>query len=80
VLCAVTRTGVLEFATVPAAEAALAVALVTTSLSVAGLQAVGVLSQPFGLGSAIALVGVAALAGAFLLFLLPETKQAPLPD
>jgi len=48
--------------------------------SVAGLQAVGVLSQPFGLGSAIALVGVAALAGAFLLFLLPETKQAPLPD
>jgi len=24
--------------------------------------------------------GVAALAGAFLLFLLPETKQAPLPD
>jgi MFS family permease len=48
--------------------------------SVAGLQAVGVLSQPFGLGSAIALVGVAALAGAFLLFLLPETKQTPLPD
>jgi MFS family permease len=48
--------------------------------SVAGLQAVGVLSQPLGLGSAIALVGVAALAGAFLLFLLPETKQAPLPD
>lgn len=48
--------------------------------SVAGLQAVGVLSQPFGLGRAIALVGVAALAGAFLLFLLPETKQAPLPD
>ncbi len=48
--------------------------------SVAGLQAVGVLSQPFGLGSAIALVGVAALAGAFLLLLLPETKQVPLPD
>jgi MFS family permease len=48
--------------------------------SVAGLQAVGVLSQPFGLGSAIALVGVAALAGALLLFLLPETKQVPLPD
>jgi MFS family permease len=48
--------------------------------SVAGLQAVGVLSQPFGLGSAIALVGVAALVGAFLLFLLPETKQVPLPD
>jgi MFS family permease len=47
---------------------------------VVGLQAVGVLSQPFGLGRAIALVGVAALAGAFLLFLLPETKQSPLPD
>jgi DHA1 family bicyclomycin/chloramphenicol resistance-like MFS transporter len=47
---------------------------------IAGLQAVGVLSQPFGLGGAIALVGVAALAGAFLLFLLPETKQLPLPD
>jgi MFS family permease len=48
--------------------------------SVAGLQTVGILSQPFGLGRAIALVGVAALAGAFLLFLLPETKQVPLPD
>jgi predicted MFS family arabinose efflux permease len=47
---------------------------------VAGLQAVGFLSQSLGLGSAIELVGVAALAGAFLLFLLPETKQAPLPD
>jgi predicted MFS family arabinose efflux permease len=47
---------------------------------VAGLQAVGVLSQSLGLGRAIELVGVAALAGAFLLFLLPETKQAPLPD
>jgi MFS family permease len=48
--------------------------------SVAGLQAVGFLSQSFGLGRAIEVVGLAALAGAFLLFLLPETKQAPLPD
>jgi predicted MFS family arabinose efflux permease len=48
--------------------------------SVAGLQVVGLLAQSLGLGRAIELVGVAALAGAFLLFLLPETKQAPLPD
>jgi predicted MFS family arabinose efflux permease len=48
--------------------------------SVAGLQAVGLLSQSLGLGRALELVGVAALAGSALLFLLPETKQAPLPD
>jgi MFS family permease len=48
--------------------------------SVAGLQAVGLLSQSLGLGRALEIVGVAALAGAFLLLLLPETKQAPLPD
>lgn len=48
--------------------------------SVAGLQAVGVLSQSVGLGRALELVGVAAVAGAFLLLWLPETKQAPLPD
>jgi predicted MFS family arabinose efflux permease len=48
--------------------------------SIAGLQAVGLLSQSLGLGRALELVGVAALAGAFLLLLLPETKQAPLPD
>ena len=48
--------------------------------SVAGLQAVGVLSQSIGLGRAIEAVGLAAFAGALLLFLLPETKQAPLPD
>jgi SHS family lactate transporter-like MFS transporter len=48
--------------------------------SVAGLQVVGLLSQSLGLGSALELVGVAALAGAALLFLLPETKQTPLPD
>jgi len=48
--------------------------------SVAGLQAVGALSQSIGLGRAIEAVGLAAFAGAMLLFLLPETKQAPLPD
>ena len=45
-----------------------------------GLQAVGFLSPSIGLGHAIELGGVAALAGALLLFLMPETKQAPLPD
>jgi predicted MFS family arabinose efflux permease len=48
--------------------------------SIAGLQAVGLVSQSVGLGHAIELGGVAALAGAVLLFLLPETKQAPLPE
>jgi MFS family permease len=48
--------------------------------SVAGLQAVGLLSPSTGLGRAIELCGVAAIAGAFLLLMLPETKQAPLPD
>jgi MFS family permease len=48
--------------------------------SVVGLQAVGYLTPSAGLGRAIELGGVAAIAGALLLFLLPETKQAPLPD
>ena len=48
--------------------------------SIAGLQAVGLISQSTGLGRAIELSGIAALAGAFLLLLLPETRQAPLPD
>jgi hypothetical protein len=48
--------------------------------SVAGLQVVGLLSLSLGLGRALELVGVAAVAGAFLLLLLPETKEAPLPD
>lgn len=48
--------------------------------SIAGLQVVGLAAPSAGLGHAIGICGVAALAGAFLLFLLPETKQAPLPD
>src|SRR5205823_1303562 len=48
--------------------------------SIAGLQAVGVLAATTGLGGAIQLGGVVALAGALLLFLLPETKQQPLPE
>lgn len=48
--------------------------------SVAGLQAVGVLSQSVGLGRALELAGVVALAGAALLLLLPETRGSPLPD
>jgi predicted MFS family arabinose efflux permease len=48
--------------------------------SVAGLQAVGLLSQSIGLGRALALCGVVAFAGAALLLLLPETRGAPLPD
>jgi predicted MFS family arabinose efflux permease len=47
---------------------------------IAGLQAVSALSQTIGLGRALALAGVVGLAGAGLLLLLPETKQAPLPD
>jgi predicted MFS family arabinose efflux permease len=48
--------------------------------SVAGLQAVGLLSQSLSLGTALGLTGVIAFAGALLLLLLPETRGAPLPD
>lgn len=48
--------------------------------SIAGLQAVGLLSPAVGLGPAIELGGIVAVAGALLLFLLPETKEAPLPE
>ena len=60
------------------AEAANAVASAVGSI--AGLQLVAALSAPFGIGRAIELCGVAAVAGALLLFLLPETKQQPLPE
>lgn len=48
--------------------------------SVAGLQAVGLLSQSTSLGTALVLTGVVAFLGALLLLLLPETRGAPLPD
>jgi hypothetical protein len=38
------------------------------------------MAPALGLGPSIGLVGTAALAGALLLFLLPETRQAALPD
>ena len=60
------------------AEAATAVAVAVGGI--AGLQAVGRLAAPVGLGGAIELGGVVAVAGALLLFLLPETKQQPLPE
>ncbi len=60
------------------AEAAGAVA--SSAGSIAGLQLVAVLAATTGLGGAIELGGVAAIAGALLLFLLPETKQQPLPE
>jgi MFS family permease len=60
------------------AEATTAVA--AAAGSIAGLQVVGLFAQQAGLGKAIAWSGLAAVAGALLLFGLPETKQAPLPD
>ena len=60
------------------AEAATSVAVAIGGI--AGLQAVARLSASAGLGGAIELGGVAAIAGALLLFLLPETKEQPLPE
>jgi MFS family permease len=60
------------------AEAAGAVA--SSVGSIAGLQLVAAIAPSTGLGGAIELCGVAAIAGALLLFLLPETKQQPLPE
>jgi MFS family permease len=60
------------------AEATTAVA--AAAGSVVGLQVVGLFAQQAGLGRAIAWSGLAAVAGALLLFGLPETKQAPLPE
>jgi predicted MFS family arabinose efflux permease len=47
---------------------------------IAGLQLVGLLSRHIGLGESLAVVGVIALVGAALLWLLPETRGQPLPD
>lgn len=60
------------------AEATTAVA--AAAGSIAGLQVVGLFAQQAGLGRAIAWSGLAAVAGALLLFGLPDTKQAPLPE
>ena len=60
------------------AEAVLALAGAVGSI--AGLQLVGVLSPSAGFAGAIELGGVAAVLGALLLLLLPETRQQPLPD
>ncbi len=68
------------FPTRARATAEAAIALAGAIGSIAGLQAVGLLSAPAGLGGAIELEGVAAVAGALLLFGLPETKQQPLPE
>ena len=68
------------FPTRARATAELTASLAAAVGSVVGLQAVGYLAPSSGLGRAIELCGVAAIAGALLLFLLPETKQAPLPD
>ena len=47
---------------------------------IAGLQLVGLVATRVGLGTAILLAGIAALAGAAVLLLLPETKGKPLSD
>ena len=58
-----------------------AVVAVSTALgAIAGLQLVGALDPRIGLGPAVALAAVAALGGAGLLLLLPETKGLPLPE
>ncbi|HEY3083915.1 MAG TPA: MFS transporter [Candidatus Dormibacteraeota bacterium] len=68
------------FPTRARATAEAAIAVVAAMGNIAGLQAVAALAPATGLGGAIQLGGVAAIAGAMLLFLLPETKQQPLPE
>jgi MFS family permease len=68
------------FPTRARATAEAAVALAGAAGSVAGLLAVAVLYASAGLGGAIELGGVVAVAGALLLFLLPETRHQPLPE
>ncbi len=60
------------------AEAAIAISIAAGGI--AGFQVVARLAGMVGLGGAIELGGVAAVVGALLLFLLPETKQQPLPE
>jgi MFS family permease len=68
------------FPTRARATAEAAIAVVAAIGSILGLQAVAKLAATTGLGGAIELGGVVALAGSLLLFLLPETKQQPLPE
>ena len=68
------------FPTRARATAEAAIALAGAIGSIVGLALVAALSASASLGGAIELGGVAAIAGALLLFLLPETKQQPLPE
>lgn len=68
------------FPTRARATAEASIAVVAAVGGIAGLQLVGVIAPSAGLGGAIELGGVAAIAGALLLFLLPETKEQPLPE
>ena len=68
------------FPTRARATAEAATAVVAAIGGIVGLQAVGLLAPSAGLGGAIELGGVVAIAGALLLFLLPETKEQPLPE
>ena len=68
------------FPTRARATAEAAIALAGAIGSIAGLGLVAALSASAGLGGAIELGGAAAVIGALLLFLLPETKQQPLPE
>jgi len=68
------------FPTRARATAEAAIGLAGAIGSIVGLALVAVLAAPAGLGGAIELGGVAAVAGALLLFLLPETREQPLPE
>lgn len=68
------------FPTRARATAEASISVVAAIGGIAGLQLVGFLASSAGLGGAIELGAVAAIAGALLLFLLPETKQQPLPE
>ena len=68
------------FPTRARATAEAAIALAGAIGSIAGLALVAAIYGSAGLGGAIELGGAAAVIGALLLFLLPETKQQPLPE
>jgi MFS family permease len=68
------------FPTRARATAEAAIAVIAALGGIAGLQLVAFLASSGGLAGAIELGGVAAIAGAMLLFFLPETKELPLPE